>query len=161
MNLIDQLNQLWSGLLQFLTKLVVPDWGALIGLLPVFVVIGVLAPILSLLALGWFLYVVRRPRARLTMLDGAYAAPLDADGRPVYSTGEPYCARDGLIFPGGSTICDRCRDELAVTCPKCIIGRQARITTCANCGLILQISPNAQSRALRPAGPPPGGAAVA
>ncbi len=161
MNLIDQLNQVWNGLLDLTSKLVIPDWGALIGLLPLFILIGVIGPLLSLAALAWFVYAVRRPHARLKVLEGAYAAPLDADRRPVFPTGEPYCARDGLVHPSGATRCDRCGDELAVTCPKCAIGRPARVTTCANCGLVLRIDPSAETRALQPAGPPPGGAAVA
>ncbi len=161
MNLVDQVDQIWSGLLELTAKLVIPDWGALIGLLPLFLLVGLIGPLLSLAALGWVVYLVRRPRAKLKLIEGAYAAPRDAGGRPAYPTGVPYCARDGLVFPGGATLCDRCGEELAVTCPKCGIGRQARVGTCANCGLILKIDRNAESRALRPAGPPPGGAAAA
>jgi hypothetical protein len=160
-SLVDQLNQIWNQVLGFMSQLVIPDWGALIGLLPIFLVIGVLGPLLSLLALVWVVYLVRRPRARLAVLEGPYPAPIDAAGQPAYPTGQPYCARDGLIYPFGQTLCDRCADELVVTCPKCGIGRQARVRTCANCGLILQIDKSAQQRAIRPAGPPPGGAAVA
>jgi hypothetical protein len=160
-NIVDQLGQIWNQILAFLAPLVIPDWGALVGLLPIFLVIGVLGPLLSLLALAWVVYAIRRPRARLAVLEGPYPAPLDDAGEPVYPTGQPYCARDGLIYPFGQTTCDRCSDELVVSCPKCGIGRQARIRTCANCGLILQIDKSAQQRSLRPAGPPPGGAAVA
>jgi hypothetical protein len=160
-NLVDQLGHLWDQILGLLAPLVIPDWGALIGLLPIFLVIGVLGPLVSLLALGWMIYLVRRPRARLKVLEGPYPAPLDDSGRPVYPTGQPYCARDGLIYPSKMTVCDVCRDELVVTCPKCQIGRQARIGTCANCGLVLQIDERAVQRAVVPVGPPPGGAAAA
>lgn len=161
MSIVDQLNSLWNQILDFLTGLVIPDWGSLIGLIPIFLVVGVLGPLLSLLALVWVIYMLRRPRTKLTVLEGPRPAPLDENGRPLYPTGYPYCARDGLIYPSGVTVCDRCHDELVVTCPKCGIGRQARFDTCANCGLILKIDKSAQVRTLAPVGPPPGGAAAA
>ena len=161
MNLIDQLGRIWDQILGFLSLLVIPDWGSLVGLLPILLVIGVLGPLFSLIALIWVIYMVRKPRARLKILEGPYPAQLDALGQPVYPTGQPYCARDGLIYPSRSTVCDVCRDELVVTCPKCTIGRQARIRTCANCGLVLQIDERAVQRAVVPVGPPPGGAAAA
>ena len=133
----------------------------MIGLLPIFLIVGVLGPLLSLIALIWVVYILRRPRTKLKVLEGAYPALLDEGGRPVYPTGQPYCARDGLIYPSKATVCDVCRDELVVSCPKCAIGRQARIRTCANCGLVLQIDERAVQRAIVPVGPPPGGAAVA
>ena len=46
-----------------------------------------------------------------------------------------------------------------VTCPKCGTGRQAYVDTCGTCGLVLRIDRTVP--ALRPVGPPPGGAAVA
>jgi hypothetical protein len=160
-SIVDQLNSLWNQILEFLGKLVIPDWGSLVGLLPIFLVVGVLGPLLSLLALVWFIYLVRKPRSRLTVLEGPREASLDESGRPVYPPGYPYCARDGLIYPSGTTVCEHCHDELVVTCPKCGIGRQARYDTCANCGLILKIDKSAQVRTLAPTGPPPGGAAAA
>ncbi len=161
MSIIDQLNQAWNQILDFLSQLVIPDWGALIGLIPLALLVLLLGPILSLMALGWLIYMIRKPRAKLAIVEGPYAAPLDQAGQPVFPTGQPYCARDGLIFPSGLTICTNCHEELVVTCPKCGIGRQARVRTCANCGLILQIDKKAETRALQPAGPPPGGAAAA
>lgn len=161
MSIVDQLNSLWNQILDFLSLLVIPDWGSLIGLLPIFLVVGVLGPLLSLLALVWLVYLVRKPRTKVTVVEGPRLAKLDEAGRPIYPTGYPYCARDRLIYPSGTTTCDVCHDELVVTCPKCGIGRQARFDTCANCGLILKIDKNAQVRTLAPTGPPPGGAAAA
>ena len=48
----------------FLSPILSPDWGALVGMLPIFLLIGVVGPLLSVLVLGWFIYVVRRPRSR-------------------------------------------------------------------------------------------------
>ncbi len=161
MSIIDQLDQIWNQILDLTSKFVVPDWGALIGLLPLMVLVGLIGPLISLIVLVWVIYLIRKPRPKLKIDEGPRAAPLDDAGQPIYPTGYPYCARDGLIYPSGSTVCDRCQDELVVTCPKCGIGRQARIDTCENCGLILRIDKNAQTRHLQPAGPPPGGAAAA
>lgn len=160
-NIVDQLNQIWNQILDFTAPFVIPDWGALIGLLPLALLVLLLGPLLSLMALAWLVYLIRKPRAKLAIVEGPRPAPLDEDGHPMYPTGRPYCARDGLIYPSGSTECSTCREELVVTCPKCGIGRQARIQTCANCGLILQMDRNAELRAVVPAGPPPGGAAAA
>ncbi|MBA3877037.1 MAG: hypothetical protein C0498_08900 [Anaerolinea sp.] len=156
--MIDALQQLWQGILEALTSIVIPDWGALVGLIPILLLIGVVGPILSLLALGWIAYVLRAPRAKVTLEMAPVRAQV-VDGRPEYPAGEPYCPLDQLIFPFGAVTCDTCRRDLFVICPKCSTGRHARQTTCGNCGLVLRIE--SRARALRPAGPPPGGAAAA
>lgn len=156
--MIEALQQAWHAFLQAISGIVIPDWGALVGLMPVLLLIGVVGPIVSLLVFGWFIYVVRAPRARLAVNEGPLAARLE-DGRPVFPAGEPYCLYDQLVYPSGATRCDRCHRELLVRCPKCAAGRSAAIITCGNCGLVLKIENRA--RALTPAGPPPGGAAAA
>ena len=156
--MIEALQQAWHALIGALTNIITPDWGALIGLLPIFLLIGVVGPLVSLLALGWFIYVVRAPRARLAIIEGPTAA-LEVDGQAAYPAGEPYCPTDELVYPFGATRCDVCRRDLLVRCPKCDAGRHARMDTCGNCGLVLKIEH--RGRALRPAGPPPGGAAAA
>lgn len=161
MSIVESLEQLWTQILTLIGQLLIPDWGGLIGLIPLGLLALLLGPVLTLMALAWFVYFVRKPRAKLTVVEGPRRARLDADGQPVYPTGQPYCALDGLIYPSGTTVCSTCGQELAVVCPKCGIGRQARIRTCANCGLVLKIDQRAEQRALQPAGPPPGGAAAA
>jgi hypothetical protein len=155
---IDALQRLWHQLLEILTIFVMPDWGELIGLIPILLVIGVIGPIGSLLFLGWVIYGLRAPRARVS-LEVAAVRAATVDGLPVYPAGEPYCPVDALIFPFGTLTCDVCRRGLFVGCPKCSTGRAAHLSTCGNCGLVLKIENRA--RALRPAGPPPGGAAAA
>lgn len=150
---------LWSDFLGFLSKLIIPDWGALIALLPLFIV----GPIMLylLFALGswtWFTIRKRRPKVRL-LEDAPRQAAVDSAGLPVFPRGLPYCRRDALVYPSGSTRCDLCGDELGVECPMCGLARPAAIDTCGNCGLVLKIEP--RTRVLRPAGPPPGGAAAA
>ena len=160
MTLVDQLESIWTGILELTSRFVIPDWGALIGLLPVFVLLFVIGPIVSLLVLVWVIYLARAPRAGIIPPDeGARTAPLGADGKPVFPAGEPYCYRDGIIYPARSRRCDSCGDELSVACPKCGVVRSAELDTCANCGLVLKVEPRAV--AIRPAAPPPGGAAAA
>jgi hypothetical protein len=156
---IESLQNAWHGFLNLISGIVIPDWGALIGLLPVFLFLGVIMPILTLLVLGWLLYVVRKPRPRVTFAEGPRPAPIGAGGRPVYPTGEPFCTRDLLVYPSGATQCEVCKDPLSVICPKCGVGQAASVTTCGNCGLVLKVAN--RGRALRPAGPPRGGAALA
>jgi len=155
---IDTLQSAWHGFLQLISGIVIPEWGGLIGLLPILLVVGVVGPAVSLLALGWVVYVLLAPRAKVRVEFGVTHA-LNRDGRAVYPDGEPYCPVDGLVYPSGSVRCDTCARDLFVRCPKCSTGRDAAITTCGNCGLVLRIENRA--RALRPAGPPPGGAAAA
>jgi hypothetical protein len=155
----DAIGQIFQHVIDFLQPILLPDWRALIDLLPVFLLIGVVGPLLSLLILGWFVYVVGKPRSRIPYVDPQPQPARIVDGIPDYPSGEPYCALDQLVYPSGSTRCDICGRDLAVICPKCGTGRQAWIDTCGTCGLVLRIDRTVP--ALRPAGPPPGGAAAA
>jgi hypothetical protein len=150
----DAIGQIFQHVIDFLQPILLPDWRALIDLLPVFLLIGVVGPLVSLLILGWFIYVIGKPRSRIP-----YSDPVPVDGKPAYPAGEPYCAFDQLVYPAGATRCETCSRDLAVVCPKCGTGRQAWIDTCGTCGLVLRIDRTIP--ALRPAGPPPGGAAAA
>ena len=160
MNLVDVLNAIWNQILQVTSLFVIPDWGQVIASLPVVVVLGLVAPFLTFLALGTVIYLVRKPRVSVRFEEGPRVAEIGADGQPIYPVGLPHCRRDGLVYPSGTHRCERCHDELAVVCPMCSLGRSALIDTCANCGLVLKV----KSRAVAvraSAGPRPGGAAVA
>lgn len=157
--MFDAIGQLFQHVIDFLTPILIPDWKALINLLPIFLVIGVVGPLMSLLVLGWFIYIVRKPRSRIPYADPQPRPAEIVAGEPQYPTGEPYCTTDQLIYPFGAARCDVCHRDLAVVCPKCGTGREAWIDTCGTCGLVLKI--NHLVPALRPAGPPPGGAAAA
>lgn len=160
MNLIDSLQQFWAGLLEFMTQFIIPDWSALIALLPVFVFLGIVGPLLTLVPLGILIYQARKPRVSTRIVEGPRLAAIGADGEPIFPAGLPYCRRDGLIFASGTQHCDRCRDDLSVVCPMCSLGRSALVDTCTNCGLVLKVKP--QAVVVRPSsGPRPGGAAVA
>jgi hypothetical protein len=155
----DAIGQLFQGVIDFLQPILIPDWRALLDLLPLLLLIGVVGPLVTLLALGWFVYLVAKPRSRIPYQPPAPVPARIVDGQPVYPPGEPYCAFDRLVYPPGETRCAICGRDLAVTCPKCGTGRPARIDTCGTCGLVLKIDRGVP--ALRPANPPPGGAAAA
>jgi hypothetical protein len=155
---LDAIHQLWLNFLHAIEGFVIPDWGALIGLIPYLLVIGVVGPILSLIVLGWVIYGLTAPRRKVVYAEGPLAAPI-VNGEPVYPAGEPYCPYDGLIYPSGATNCERCQRELTLRCPRCDVGRPAHVLACGNCGLIVSVAK--RDLTLRPAGPPPGGAASA
>ena len=160
MNLVDVLNAIWTQILQVTSIFVMPDWGALISALPVLIVLGLVAPFLTFVALGTVVYQIRKPRVKVRFEEGPRVAEIGADGQPIYPIGLPHCRRDGLVYPSGTLRCERCHDELAVVCPMCSLGRSALVDTCSNCGLVLKV----KSRAVAvrtSAGPKPGGAAVA
>jgi hypothetical protein len=154
----QQLQDIWNGLLQLTAVFVTPDWKDPIAWLPVLLLVGVVGPILSLLALAWFVYGVRRPRAKARFADARRIAPIGPDGRPRFPTGEPYSLAEGTIYEPGATRSANGGD-LVVSCPKCGLVRPAAVDTCGNCGLSFTLKPT--TRSLRPAGPPPGGAAAA
>lgn len=155
----DAIGQLVQRILDALNPIIIPDWGALIGLLPIFLLIGVVGPIVTLLVLGWVVYGLGKPRGRTPYVDPVPVAAQLVDGVPQYPAGEPYCPVDRLVYPFGTKRCGLCGRDLAVRCPKCGTGREATIDTCGTCGLVLKIEP--RMRQLQPAGPPPGGAAAA
>lgn len=155
--IIETLEQLWNGLITFSGNIVTPDWGALIGLLPVFLLAGVVGPLLTLVVLFWLRYGLVRPRLTVAYADPRRAAPLDGDGRPVFPAGEPYSPGEGVIYEPGMTR-SASGERLVVACPKCALVRPAAEATCGNCGLTFSLKPT--TRSLRPAGPPPGGRAA-
>ena len=160
MNLVDVLNGVWTQIIEILSLFVLPDWGGLIALLPILVVLGLVAPFLTFLALGIFIYLVRKPRVRVDFVEGARVAEIGPGGEPVFPVGLPYCRRDGLIYPSGARRCDQCHDQLAVVCPMCGLGRSAVVDTCSNCGLVLKVKTRAAVVSASQ-GPKPGGAAAA
>lgn len=160
MNIVDVLNQLWTTILDVTALFVIPDWTFIIGLLPVVVLLGLVAPYLTGLALGTGAYLVTKPRVKVTLEEGPRVAEIGPGGEPVFPVGLPHCRRDSLVYPPGTLRCERCHDELAVICPMCSLGRSALVDTCTNCGLVLKVIPRAVAVRTTP-GPKPGGAAVA
>ena len=162
MTIVDTLNEIWSGLLQLMAQFVIPDWNAVIGLLPLLVFLGIVAPLLTFLPLGIVIYQFRKPRVKdVRFEEGPTIAAIGGDGQPIFPPGLPHCRRDGLIYPSGTTRCERCQDQLAVVCPMCGLGRMAMVDTCTNCGLVLKVKPRSVVVRRAASGPKPGGAAVA
>ncbi|MEP6638251.1 MAG: hypothetical protein ABJC39_02795 [Chloroflexota bacterium] len=160
MNIIDALNGIWTQILDVLSVFVIPDWGVLIGLLPVLIVIGLIGPFLTGLAIGTTAYMLTKPRVKITFVEGPRVAEIGPGGEPVFPVGVPHCRRHARVYPSGTHRCDLDGDPLTVVCPMCGLGRQALIDTCTNCGLVLKVKPRAVA-VRTPSGPKPGGAAVA
>lgn len=156
--IIDTLNQIWSGFLEFSTQIVTPDWGALIGIIPILLLIGVVGPIVTLLALFWLRYGVARPRRHALFADTRRPAEVDEDGYPVYPAGEPYSPSEAMIYEPGATR-SASGEDLVVACPKCGLVRAAVRDTCGNCGLSFHLKPVTRSSGA--ASRPSGGAAAA
>jgi hypothetical protein len=156
--ILQTLDQIWTNLLAFSATFVTPDWGQLIGLLPILLLILVVGPILTILVLAWGHYAFHRPRARRVFAPARRAAPLDADGRPVFPSGEPHSPSEGVIYEAGA-VRSATGEDLVVGCPKCGLVRSVVLDTCGNCGLSFTLKPT--TRSLRAAAPPPGGAAAA
>ena len=159
MTILEQIDKFWNDFLGFLSTVIIPDWTAVIGLLPVLMLIGVVGPILTIVVLAWLGYGVTKPRTKVTYVEGVRTAPLDHLGEPIFPAGEPYCPTDGLVYAFGTTECDRDKTPLSLRCPKCDLVREASVEACGNCGLILRMEPRALIIATD--SPPPGGAAVA
>ena len=45
MNIVDVLNEIWNQILDVTSIFVMPDWGVLIGLLPVLILLGVVGAV--------------------------------------------------------------------------------------------------------------------
>jgi hypothetical protein len=156
-DLATSIQQGWTGFLELISKVVSPDWGALIVMIPL-----LLAPLVALLLLAmlgrWTVFGLLRPRAKVRHVEGARAMERAADGGLAPPVGAPFSLRTGLVYPFG-TVRTEDGEDLAVICPMCGVERLAQVGTCGNCGLVLNVRRGIEIA--RPAGPPPGGAAIA
>jgi hypothetical protein len=157
--IIDALGDIWTKILEVTALFITPDWNAIIGMLPLLILLGVVGPFVTFTMLGMLIYQVRKPRTKVEFEEGPRFAEIGADGNPIFPPGLPHCRRHGLIYPSGVTRCEREGELLAVTCPMCGLGRDAEIETCTNCGLVLKVK--SRAIAIRTSGPRPGGAAAA
>lgn len=155
--MLEQLNEMWSNFIAFTAQFVIPDWGQLIGLLPVFLIIGVVGPLITIIALFWVRYWILKPRVSAGYADTRRLAAIGDDGQPIFPAGEPYSLGERMIYESGATRSES-GEDLLVACPKCGLVRSAAIDTCGNCGLSFTITP--PTRTIRPAAPPPGGRAA-
>lgn len=147
----------WDNFLAFLGVILSPDWSALVLLIPLAIVPLVLLH-LAVSTGVWSYYAATKPRAKVTWEEGPRPLELDAVGQPVPPVGLPFSLRTGLVYPPAEVTTED-GEDLTVICPMCRVQREAQLPTCGNCGLVLSVK---QGMAVaRPAGPPPGGAAIA
>jgi hypothetical protein len=153
----------WSAFLEWLTTVMVPNWGELISMLPLFVILGLLGPIVTLVVIMWAWHLLTRRRGRVrTAEPEAVAAPRGEDGRPAIPPNVPYCADHALLHPPRSTACEVDGGELQVACPVDGTVRPAAVRVCSVCGTRYELGAGAGPLTVRrPAGPPEGGAAAA
>lgn len=151
------LQQAWTGILDLVAKIVSPDWSALVLLIPLAIAPLVL---LYLMMSGglWTHFGITKPRVRVRWEEGPRALERDEHGAPIAPIGLPFSLRTGLVYPSGTARSDD-GEDLAVVCPMCRVERRAQVPTCGSCGLVLKVREG--MTVARPAGPPPGGAAIA
>lgn len=153
----------WTAFLEWLTTVLVPAWGELIALMPYFLVIGVIGPILTLIVLmwGWYLLKRRRGRVRRAAVEAVPAAR-DETGEPTFPPNTPYCLEHALLHPARADRCQVDGGALSVICPIDSTARDATIQVCPACGTRYVLGANAAQLAVSSADrPPEGGAAVA
>jgi hypothetical protein len=153
----------WSQFLDWLDNIIIPNWSELIGLLPILLVLGVLGPALSLIALLHLHHRFTRKRGRIRVAEAfAEAAPRDEAGQPVFAPNVPFCAEHALVYPGQSRTCDVDGAELSVRCPVDSTTRRAGDQVCRSCGTKYVLAAGQSPLVVRRNGrPPEGGAAVA
>jgi hypothetical protein len=153
----------WSAFLEWLTTVLVPDWGALIGLLPFLIIVGLVGPILTLVALMWLWHLLHRRRGRVRLEEAqAVPAQLGEDGRPTFPPNVPYCEEHALLFPARARTCQVDNAQLQVGCPVDGTARAAEVQTCPACGTRFVLGATAPALLVAsPPGPPEGGAAAA
>ena len=69
----------WTAFLDWLTTVLVPDWGELISLLPYVVFGTIVGPILTIIVLMWGWYLVTRRRGRVKRVE-LQPVPAPRDG---------------------------------------------------------------------------------
>ena len=153
----------WTGFLQWLSTILIPDWNGLIALLPILLILGVVGPGLTFLALYW-IYVRLNDRRGKVRYDDPQPTliPANADGTYTYPPNVPYCATHHLAYPPTAHECDIDRGDLLVRCPVDDTVRPAGQQLCRSCGTRYQLGASLAPIVVRSQGTPPaGGAAVA
>ena len=100
----DAIGQLFQNVINALTPILIPDWTALVDLLPILLVIGVVGPILSLIGLGWFdLRRSASPATRLTYVEPEPRPARIVDGAAGLPARRAVLPDARLIYPFGVT----------------------------------------------------------
>ncbi|CAN5838723.1 hypothetical protein BH23CHL8_BH23CHL8_15810 [soil metagenome] len=153
----------WTAFLEWLTNVLVPDWGGLIGLLPFLIIAGLVGPILTLVMLMWLWHLLHRRRGRIHLEEvHAVPAPVGEDGRPSFPVNVPYCEEHALLYPAREKHCQVDGTGLQVSCPVDGTVRAAEFQTCPACGTRFVLGATSASLMVASrSGPPEGGAAAA
>ncbi|MEA2623055.1 MAG: hypothetical protein QOH61_1965 [Chloroflexota bacterium] len=153
----------WTSILNFLQTMIVPNWGELISMLPFFLLIGVIGPILSLVMFMWLWHALHRRRGRVRIAEEeAMPALRDGSGNPLFPPNVPFCDDHALLFPANRTTCEVDGDELSVVCPVDRTARPAAQQVCLVCGTRYVLGAARTALTVRRTGrPPSGGAAIA
>ena len=154
----------WTAFLQWLQTILIPDWNGLIQLLPILLILGVVGPGLSLLALYWFYVVATSRRGKVKIDQEMNPMPADHahDGTAIYSPNVPYCPTHELLYPATAKTCDVDGEELQVRCPIDETVRVASQPLCRTCGTRYELGASLAPVTIRRQGrPPAGGAAIA
>lgn len=153
----------WTAFLDWLSTILIPDWNGLIQLLPILLILGVVGPGLTFLALYW-IYVRFSNRRGKVRIDEPEPVPAEqaADGTFIYPANAPYCPTHHLIYPATARECPVDSEELLVRCPVDASVRVAGQQLCRTCGTRYQLGASLAPIVVRRRGSPPaGGAAVA
>jgi len=153
----------WTAFLDWLTTVLVPDWGELIALLPYVLIATLVGPLLTLVALMWVWHLATRERGRVRRSE-AQAAPASRgdDGVAVFPPNVPYCEEHALVYPPRARRCDIDHADLLVACPVDGTVRAADIQVCSTCGTRFDLGATARATVVSASGgPPQGGAAIA
>jgi hypothetical protein len=159
----EQQQDPWSAFLDWLSTILIPDWGGLIDLLPVLLILGLVGPALSFLGLYWFYNIARSRRGKVGAdePEPVMATQLD-DGTYSYPPNQPYCSTHHLIYPPQMRECPIDGEELLVRCPVDESVRVAGQALCRTCGTRYELGASLTPLVVRRKGrPPAGGAAVA
>jgi len=153
----------WTSFLDWLSTVLVPGWGELIGLLPYIIAATIVGPILSILLLMWAWHLVSRRRGKVRRAEPqAAVAARDDKGVAVFPLNAPYCDEHALVFSPRTTTCTIDGGALEVACPVDGTVRDAEIDTCSGCGTKFTLGATSTSSVvLSSDGPPEGGAAIA
>jgi hypothetical protein len=153
----------WTGFLNWLETIIIPDWEGLLALLPILLILGVVGPGLTILAAYWIYHRLKRRRGRVrTGEPEPVAATIGEDGLPEYPPNVPYCPQHQLLYPATARRCEIDGQELFVRCPIDDMTRVASQDLCRVCGTRYQLGASLAPVVVRRSGrPPEGGAAVA
>ena len=153
----------WTGFLDWFETIIIPDWGGLISLVPILLILGVVGPGLTALAMYWLYHrlLARRGRVRIAEPEPVHARIGD-DGTPDFPPNVPYCPHHLLIFPASARNCEVDGEELYLRCPVDDMTRVASQDLCRVCGTRYQLGAALSPVVVRRSGrPPEGGAAIA